>query len=348
MQNDPSRQINSEFYLPVSEFDSEFADGGILLDFDSMRSNHPYLLQLVEQNLLSLRRGIGHFRIDPCVEIKFCLSGGAQSPAYVTIVKGRYVIGMSTEAIDGLWEVAQGVTTFPGLRESLGWLDNPENINAVAILTFLQALSFIIYHELTHVAHGHLAVLEMIREGVRVEIPHDEVLTRRTLEYDADAGALEIYLFDWFDRRSKGMPTQDYGSVDLCRAVVGPLVACKFLEGLKKPRALNDQDLYEPGAYRTLNMLEVFSKVLASRLTREGAVEELSKEIAERVVLPIESYMETLYKARTPFIELIVAGRPLWETSKRQLEARWARIRPQMQAAKLCQRNLAPATVDPA
>ena len=133
-----------------------------------------------------------------------------------------------------------------------------------------QALLFVGAHETTHITHGHLSVSELIAEGSFRPV---DPLTSQTLEWDADAAAIDQALQDFVfgERDEAGKLIFRKGTQVI---LLGTLLGLKVLESLDPDRQPLSERKHLPSSWRTFGAIVRASDFLAHKAPTVSDVKE--------------------------------------------------------------------------
>lgn len=158
----------------------------------------------------------------PCGNVQFDFIENESFNALATVSDGREFIGIMKGTVNQIYSqcllVLADDIVFQRLVErfDLGMLrrENQEQLRTRYVLSLniaWIATNFIFYHELSHIAHCHLQLLQehdptlaALEEIPLAPLTPDTARLRRTLEIDADAGAVRSAAINWTTLVEKG------------------------------------------------------------------------------------------------------------------------------------------------
>jgi len=208
------------------------------------------------------------------------------------------------------------------------------------------AINFVVLHELGHIINGHLAsgvYGHGVIDETAPEIDADVRLTRRTLEFDADAFAA-LHNLSVSGGGASNLDINSGSEIEsaLRLVVAGGSLAQLFFEFFD-PGIEED---YRPRTHPpALIRLKMFCSLYPSLYERER--ERGSNwpdidvpDVCSRMVAEREAALMA-WSIPTSMVDIGIAE-AMATPFLREVRARWAQIRPALQAAKLGTSNLAP------
>lgn len=211
---------------------------------------------------------------------------------------------------------------------------------------FQHALSSIALHEIGHVVNGHLALFPGARDVVlsEAELPEvaDEMLTRRALEFDADAFAAQHTVRLAMADASDPQPGEDRRA----EAWLGLFIAHLIFEIYDPPDS--ESTPHQSAAIRLRHSIGILMLVETLRSEAIGDPVPTSKPFWDQVLRREQALSHFRLRSRH-FVEYAATGvRDQHGRWAAQMLARWALIRPDLTKLKDGIHNLAPAQVAPA
>lgn len=211
-------------------------------------------------------------------------------------------------------------------------------------------IRFIAFHELGHIVNGHAKSGISKRFNISEDQDlsrNDDLLTRRTLEYDADSFAahhlLQMNLF-----RSNPRETAHGEHFEIVRSLilsaVGPYsVMCSLDTSLPKL-----QQAHPPAPARMTYLRKMLKNYLPFMREIGISVPLRGLEIVEHSILATENAIAEIGDSASFDAEALAYWRLVATQQEVLMAQRWAKIRPTLMKARLGTHELAPAVLPPA
>ncbi len=203
----------------------------------------------------------------------------------------------------------------------------------------------IIAHEYCHISHGHLGVEPLVSNDPETIAMWRDPLTRRTLEFDADAGAALLTWVSWLGPVPKDLEKRTMDSIGTRLALLGNFVAAKVLEVYEINSPPNTGRTHPPAGVRSRRVVETAAEIAKKFFSHIPELERI------RIICAPGRVVEEAYTLATGEPSLLVnalfqakIGAP---DELAKLLGRWARILPLLEKTKLGSFSLAPASMAP-